>query len=192
MFFKKKKHASESRTAAETEKSAAPEPTETQNIDDILQVVETRECGRFMGETFLRKFGGQPPDRPKHFVALYSIDGTQWLPVGYVHFWQRETAFMGGGMVIEDRAFRRMPKAHRALIKMKGGVAEQLLSTAVKMLPDNDVVWGYVGDTQAERVDMRVGFEHTHIERIIAYWNKPYTAEEKIQLAEEIAQVGPF
>lgn len=211
MFFWKKKSAPKSPTVNENAQSElaaenptkdvavsaaplvpAPEPIETQDIADILQIVESRECGRFMGETFQRKFGGAPPDIPRHFIAFYSIDGVSWQPIGYVHFWQRESAFMCGGLVIEDRAFRRMPKPHRALIKATGGVAELMLGTAIAMLPDNDVVWGYVGDTRAERVDMRVGFEHTHIEKIIAYWNKSYTAEEKIQLAEEIAQVGPF
>lgn len=194
MFFKKKKTDPEPSAVNETVQNAtlASEPTDTQDVADILQVVEARECGRLMGATFRRKFGGEPPDRPKHFIALYSMDGVTWLPMGYVHFWQRESAFMGGGLVIEDRAFRRMPKPHRALIKTNGGIAELLLGTALTMLPDNDVVWGYVGDTRAERVDINVGFEHTHIERIIAYWNKSFSAEEKIQLAEEIAQVGPF
>jgi hypothetical protein len=161
-------------------------------IKDILQIVESSESERFVGNLFRRKFGGDPPEFPKHFIAMYSRDRFTWEAVGYVNFWQRHTAFMGGGLVIEDRAYRSMPKAHREIIRSCGGIAEYLLKTSLKMLPDNDVVWGYVGDTRAERVDMKVGFEHTHIDKLIAYWTKAHSAEEKIRLTDEIAAVGPF
>ncbi len=166
--------------------------TKAYQIKDILQVVETAESERFIGDLFRRKFGGDPPDFPKHFVALYSRDGITWQAVGYVNFWPRNRAFMGGGLVIEDRIYRQMPAPHRALIKSSGGIAEHLLRTSLHMLPANDVVWGYVGDTRAEKVDLRVGFVHTHIDRIIAYWTREPGAEEKLRLTEEIATVGPF
>ena len=164
----------------------------TTEIGQILRVIETVEAEQYIGELFRRKLGGDPPDYPRHFVALYSSDSAAWQAVGYVNFWQRNSAFMGGGLVIEDRAYRTMPKSHRELIKAHGGIAQILLGGSLKMLPDNDVVWGYVADTQAERVDIRVGFEHTHIEKIIAYWTKPHLAKEKHRLTEEIATVGPF
>lgn len=161
-------------------------------IGQILRVIETAEAEQYVGELFRRKFNGDPPNYPRHFVALYSSDNISWQAVGYVNFWQRESAFMGGGLVIEDRAYRAMPKSHRALIKAMGGIAEIVLGAGLKMLPENDVVWGYVSDTQAKRVDMRVGFEHTHLDKIIAYWNKPFRDEEKHRLTEEIATAGPF
>ncbi|MFT4519283.1 MAG: hypothetical protein ACI9JM_001674 [Halioglobus sp.] len=167
------------------------EPTETK-IEQVLLVIETDEAELYVGDLFRRKFGGNPPDFPKHFIALYSKDSSHWQAVGYVNFWQRESAFMCGGLVIEDRAYKAMSKSHRALIKTHGGIAEIVLGTSIKMLPDNDVVWGMVGDTQAERVDMRVGFVHTHIDQIIAYWNKPFDDAEKHHLTEEIVTVGPF
>jgi len=162
------------------------------HIEDILQIVESNESERFVGNLFRRKFGDNPPDFPKHFIAMYSRNGLTWEAVGYVNFWQRHSAFMGGGLVIEDRAFRSMPKAHREVIKSCGGIAEYLLKRSLQMLPDNDVVWGYVGDTRAEKVDLRVGFEHTHIDKLIAYWTKAHSAEEKIRLTDDVASVGPF
>jgi hypothetical protein len=164
----------------------------TDRIGDVLQIIECNESERFVGALFRRKFAVDPPNFPKHFIALYSQDGHSWVAVGYVNFWQRHRAFMGGGLVIEDRAYRAMPNAHRKLIKSFGGIAEYLLKTSLQMLPDNDVVWGYVGDTRAERVDLNVGFEHTHIEKLIAYWTKEHSAEEKIRLTDEIATVVPF
>lgn len=159
---------------------------------EILQVVETRVAEPFVGELFRRKFGGAPPDYPRHFVALYAQRPDNWQAVGYVHFWHRKNAFMGGGLVIEDRAYRRMPAAHRGLIKSRGGIAQHLLSTSIQMLPDSDVVWGYVGDSRAEKVDLSVGFVHTHIDKIMAYWKRDFSADERRQLTEEIATVGPF
>lgn len=166
--------------------------TIAREIEDVLQVIEAAESERFIGNLFRRKFGGDPPDFPKHFVALYSIDGKVWQAVGYVNFWKRQSAFMGGGLVIEDRAYRQMPKSHREIIRSDGGIAEYLLKTSLRMLPQHDVVWGYVGDSMAERVDLKVGFVRTHIDRILAYWTAEHSAEEKIRLTDEIATVGPF
>ena len=90
------------------------------------------------------------------------------------------------------KIYRRMPAAHRDLIKSMGGIAQHLLSTSIQMLPDSDVVWGYVGDARAEKVDLSVGFVHTHRDKIMAYWKRDFSADERRQLTEEIATVGPF
>lgn len=196
MLFKKKKSIKPAAALPAELKNPDEEcsgtTTEAIQIEDIVQVIETSEAERFVGALFRRKFGANPPDFPRHFVALYAQDGSTWQAVGYVNFWQRQTAFMGGGLVIEDRVYRRMPASHRSMIKSSGGIAEYLLKNSLRMLPDNDVVWGYVGDTQAEKIDLRVGFEHTHIARIMAYWTRSHSAEEKIRLVNEIAEVGPF
>ncbi|MEZ5504300.1 MAG: hypothetical protein R3E50_17190 [Halioglobus sp.] len=162
------------------------------HIEDLLQIVESAEAERFVGALFRRKFGSAPPDFPRHFLALYSPDGSTWQAVGYVNYWQRQAAFMAGGLVIEDRAYRTMPSQHRALIRSAGGIAERLMASSLRMLPANDVVWAYVGDTRSGRVLGRVGYEHTQVERIMAYWTRHCSSDEKRRLAEEITAVGPF
>lgn len=161
-------------------------------IGDLLQVVETRTAEPFVAELFQRKFGSPPPDYPRHFVVFYAAGEGAWLPAGYINFWARGRAFMGGGMVIDERVYRRMPAEHRRVIKDGGGIAETLLREAVNMLPDNDVVWGYVGDSRAEKVDLRVGFVHTHVDKVIAYWNNEFDDERRRALVDEIATLGPF
>lgn len=162
------------------------------SIGHIIQVVETSEALCFVADLFQRKFSCPPPDYPKHFVALYSIDGVNWQPVGYVNFWQRGKAYMCGGLVIDDRVYKTIPTAHRKIIRQQGGIAEKLLVDGFRMLPKCDVIWGYVGNTQARRVDLRVGFVDTHRDQVMAVWNKDFSDAEKHQLAEEISSVGPF
>jgi hypothetical protein len=196
MFFRKKSALNRAAETPARSASGGAESADTvtaaQRLEDILQIIETTESEPFVGDLFRRKFGADPPDFPRHFVALYSRDGASWQAVGYVNFWPRQAAFMGGGLVIEDRVFRLMPAPHRALIRSGGGLAEYLLKSSLGMLPVNDVVWAYVGDARAEKVDLSVGFVYTHIDKILAYWNREHSAEEKIRLADEIAAVGPF
>ena len=95
-------------------------------------------------------------------------------------------------MVMDDRLYRRIPAAHRQLIKQAGGVAECLLRDTFARLADAPAIWGYVGDRQAEAVDVRVGFRHTRHRHVMVVWNRELPeAEKEARLARVIA-LGPF
>ncbi|MEO8754159.1 MAG: hypothetical protein ABI624_15930 [Casimicrobiaceae bacterium] len=167
-------------------------PIEAASIEDILCVEETATAEFFVGDLFRRRFGGAPPDYPRHFVAFYRAGRALYWPLGYVHYTAFEDTFLCGGMVMDDRLYRRIPGAHRQLIKQAGGVAERLLQETFARLAHAPAIWGYVGDRQAEAVDVRVGFRHTHHRHVMVVWNRDLPdAEKEARLARVIA-LGPF
>ena len=78
------------------------------------------------------------------------------------------------------------------LVKSNGGFAEILLKSSFNKLKPWDIIWGYVGDKLAEKVDLRVGFKHTHRKYIMAVWGKNYSEVDKYALVEELHKIGPF
>lgn len=175
-------------TAATTDlrSSAAKE------LADFLQIVEVNDASPFVAPLFRRRFGGEPPNFPRHFVALYRNEEEQWQPLGYVHFTRYGNDYLCGGLVMDERRYRRVSEEHRQRIAQLGGVAELLLREGFNFLGDFDTIWGYVGDKQSERVILRVGFEHTEHPYIMAVWKKPFSAEVKRQKVQLIAELGAF
>lgn len=160
----------------------------------FFRVVEVVDADFLVGALFRRRFSTDSfPRSPKHFVAFYKgTDGTL-LPLGYVHFEIWEGQAMGGGLVIDERLYRRMPSGDRDLIRANGGVAEALLRASIALLPDDLIgIWGYVGDKQAEKVDLRVGFRHTGRPHLMVIWrNEPDDAGKAYWIGRAEAY-GPF
>jgi hypothetical protein len=167
-------------------------PIEAGSIEDILRVEETTTAEFFAGDLFRRRFGGAPPDYPRHFVAFYRAGRSVYWPIGYVHYTAFEDSFLCGGMVMDDRLYRRVPGAHRQLIKQVGGVAERLLRETFARLADAPAIWGYVGDRQAEAVDVRVGFRHTRHPHVMVVWKRELPDSEKEARLDRVVALGPF
>jgi hypothetical protein len=179
--------------ANDTTHRAPQEPLiEARSIGDILRVEETTSAEYFVGDLFRRKFGGDPPDYPKHFVAFYRAGRATYWPLGYVHYTSFEDTYLCGGMVMDDRLYRRAPNAHRKLIKEVGGVAEFMLRETFARLAHAPAIWGYVGDKQAEEVDARVGFRHTRHPHVMVVWNHDLPEHEKEARLERAIALGPF
>ncbi|NLD15350.1 MAG: hypothetical protein GX665_09735 [Gammaproteobacteria bacterium] len=164
------------------------------SLDEIFSVVEVSNAEFFVGALFRRRFGCDSfPETPRHFVAFFrQRDGSQ-LALGYVHFemWQQQA--LCGGLVIDERAWRHLPTAERALLRQQGGVAELMLRASFDMLPQNLMaIWGYVGDKQAEKVDLRVGFRHTGADKIMVIWRNDPGEQEKQRWLQKIIDLGPF
>jgi hypothetical protein len=167
-------------------------PIVAARIEDIVRVEEVGSAEFYAGDLFRRRFGGDPPDYPKHFVAFYRAGRTNYFPVGYIHYTSFEDSFLCGGMVIDDRLYRRIPAAHRKLIKDAGGIAEKMLRDTFAHLAHAPAIWGHVGNRQAEEVDRRVGFVRTHDPHVMVVWNRDLPeAERNARLARVIA-LGPF
>lgn len=174
------------------EAPATPVYREASSIDDIIRVEEVADAEFFIGDLFRRRFGGDPPSYPRSFVAFYKPGDFNLQPVGFVHFMAFEDSYLCGGLVIDDRRYRKMPAQHRNVIKATGGIAEKMLRVTFARLADSPAIWGYVGDHLAEKVDLRVGFRHTEDKHIMVCWNRDLPAEEKAERLARVAALGPF
>ncbi len=165
---------------------------EARAVQDILRVEETTDAEFYAGDLFRRRFGSDPPDYPKHYVALYRQGRSGYLSVGYIHYTAFEDSYLCGGMVIDDRLYRRIPAPHRRLIRDAGGIAEIMLRETFARLAHSPAIWGHVGDKQAEEVNLRVGFVHTHHPHVMVVWNADLAAEERGTRLERVIALGPF
>ncbi|MEE9412657.1 MAG: hypothetical protein V3V22_06345 [Methylococcales bacterium] len=163
-------------------------------LSEFLQVTEVDNAELFITALFQRKFHCLPPDFQRHFIAFYKPDpkSSQVIPVGYVHQTPYLDCYLCGGLVIDDRIYRTMPNKQRQIIRQTGGIAELLLLYSFSKLTDTKAIWGYVGDTKAEKVDLRVGFVHTTIKPIMVCWKQDLSQQEKDALLEQILAIGPF
>lgn len=169
-----------------------PSPVEAGSVRDIVRVEETTDAEFFAGDLFRRRFGADPPDYPRHYVAFYRHGRTSYLPVGYIHYTTFEDSFLCGGMVIDERLYRRLPPPHRKLIRDAGGIAEIMLRETFARLAHAPAIWGYVGDKQAEAVDARVGFRHTRDQHVMVVWNRDLSEEEREARLARVIALGPF
>lgn len=163
-------------------------------LSEALQLTEVDNAELFITDLFQRKFHSPPPDFQRHFVAFYKPDPelNQIIPVGYVHQTPYLDCHLCGGLVIDDRIYRTMPSEQRQVIRKAGGIAELLLLYSFSRLTDTKAIWGYVGDTKAEKVDLRVGFVHTTVKPIMVFWKQQLDQQEQDELLKQIVAIGPF
>jgi len=162
------------------------------NIDDLICVEEVVNGEFFIGHLFLRRFHHPAPDYPKHYVAHYRAAPGVLVAVGYVHHSMYEDMYLCGGMVIDDRAYRRICVEHRKIIREAGGIAEKMLRDTFAKLAHAPAIWGYVGDKQALEVDLRAGFVRTEHPHVIVKWNSELPEDEKAARLARIIALGPF
>lgn len=177
-----------------TQPPAAQQIDPERNLEEFFRVVEVSDGEFFAGPLFKRRFACDSfPNTPMHFVALYQNPSGKILTLGYVHFELWEQQAMGGGMVIDERAWRLLPAAERKLIRQQGGVAEMMLRGAIDLLPDNLIgIWGYVGDPLARKVDTRVGFQPTGAEHVMVIWRNEPCENGKETWIQRVVDYGPF
>ena len=162
-------------------------------IADLVDVVELDDAAaaREVGPLFRRLFDDDLPDFPRHFVLRY-VGGDAPVPLAYAHFTPWEGCYLGGGMAFDERAYRRLPPAHRTRIRAAGGVTEFLLRRARALLADAVALFGHVGEPRAERVDLRAGYERTAWPHVIVCWQRELPRAERDALLARVAALGPF
>ncbi len=176
----------------ESRLAAHANPVVATSIDDIIRVEEVADAEFFIGDLFRRRFGSDAPNYPRSFVAFYQPVRSRLEAAGFVHYLAHDDSYLCGGLVIDERRYRRMPLEHRMVIKAAGGIAERMLRVTFARLADALAIWGYVGDRLSEEVCLRVGFRHTEDRYILVCWNKDLPAEEKAQRLATVAALGPF
>jgi hypothetical protein len=154
--------------------------------------LEVADAEPLAGALFQRSFQASIPDFPKHFVLAASDPHGRALTLGYVHFTAAENIYLGGGMCVNTRALKWLPRSVRQQLNEQGGVAYTMLSSAVKQLDQCDAVFGYVGHQGAYRIDLAVGFEQTQYPHLIVYWKKQLEPNKQQAITEQAHQFGPF
>ncbi len=156
---------------------------------NLLEVINAEPIA---GDLFKRSFNDNIPDFPKHLVLLAIGQAGQALTLGYVHFTKHQNMYLGGGMCVNTRALRLLPKASRTELTRQGGVAYTMLSMSVDLLNDCDAVFGYVGHTGAYKIDLAVGFKQTQHQHLIVYWKNELTTAQQQATIQEAYEFGPF
>ncbi len=182
----------EAPTAGTEAPGPGSEPLSPPDIRSILRVEEVANARFFVNDLFRRRFGSEAPDYPRHFVAFHASSPGQVTALGYVHYSPFEDSWLCGGMVMDDRAYRRIPAHHRVAIKEAGGVAEFMLRETFSQLRDAPAIWGYVGDHLAEVVDLRAGFVHTGEQYLMVVWNSDLPDLDKRARIAKVKALGPF
>lgn len=171
--------------------STEPPPT----LEQIFCVLEVDDAEPLVGDLFRRRFHTPYfPDEPRHFVALATLPDGSALSLGYVHYTMWQGCALCGGLVIDDRHYRRLPTALRRTLQAAGGVAELLLRRSFDRLPaDTPAIWGHVGDRQSEKVCLRVGFERTDDQYLLAVWRDTSLDDtSKRAWVERVSAITPF
>lgn len=164
-------------------------------LDQIFAVVEVDQAEFFVGNLFRRRFHTDSfPREPRHFVAFAVLPDGSLLSLGYVHYTIWEGCALCGGLVIDDRHYRRLPSNTRQSIHRAGGVAELLLRQSFLRMPESTLaIWGHVGNKQSEAVCLRVGFQRTASDYIMVVWrDSNFSEAEKQAWIERVVALGPF
>jgi len=176
---------------------AAPAPAAGPALPNVagVDVVEVDRAGLLAGELFARRFNAhEVPNEQHHFVAIASSGDNALRVLGYVHYTMWNGCALCGGLVIDERAFRRLPERLREDIRAVGGIAELLLRTSFERLPGDTVaIWGHVGNKQSEKVCLRAGFVRTEDKYLMVVWRSAALSEaDRKQWVARAKAIGPF
>ena len=162
-------------------------------LDGFIRLEETHDVPASARALFLRKYKSEIPDFPHHVVAYYRPANGAELPICYIHFTDCGDILLGGGACVDDRLLRKMSADEREALRRVGGVYQFALTWSVKHFSNRfDAVFGYCGDTLAERVDRAAGFESTNYDRLLVYWTGDANAARRKQMIEKAQAFTPF
>jgi hypothetical protein len=164
-------------------------------VADLLLVLEVDMAELLVGDLFRRRFRTDGfPQRPRHFVGFYRSPDGALLPVGYVHHDTWNGNSLCGGLVIDERMYRRIPPVDRETIHAAGGIAEAMLRGSFALLEEGlTAIWAHVGNKQSEKVCHRVGYRRTDSEYVMVIWLRNDLSDaEKAEWVRRITAYGPF
>lgn len=161
---------------------------------DCLSVIEVDDATALAGALFMRKFGSVIPASPRHFVLLFAADAParRGATVAYIHHQRVGEIYLTGGLCVEERAYRSLPKWLFARVREEGGLATILTRESVAMLGDGAAVFGHVGEMRSRQASLRAGFADTDDDHLMVYWREPASDADKQRLVAMAASHGPF
>jgi hypothetical protein len=161
-----------------------------------LETREVDDAQPWAGALFTRCFGHDIPQYPRHFVLLYwaAPHEKEAVPevVGYAHQMPFEDIYLGGGMCVDERAYRRFPRLLYQSIRNAGGLATIVARDSIAMLGDSPAAFGHVGEPRARQADLRTGFQPTDDPHLMVFWRRPLSDSDKQRLIEKAKAYGPF
>jgi hypothetical protein len=112
--------------------------------------------------------------------------------VAYVHQTVRDDFALCGGMCVDERSYRRVPKWLFEAVREEGGFATIVTRDSVAMLGDVGAVFGHVGEPRARAADLRTGFVDTDREHLMVIWRRELPEAERRRLVDAVAAIGAF
>lgn len=177
------------------ESSLEEKVIERPTLEQCFIVLEVDDAEPVAGSVFRRRFKTDSfPENPRHYVAFAVMEDGSLLSIGYVHYTIWEGCALCGGLVVDDRHYRKLPKPLRHTLQDAGGIAELLLRQSFERLPKGTIaIWGHVGDKLSQKVCLRVGFEKTDKQFLLVVWKKEdLTQDEKETWIDRAFAITPF
>ena len=163
------------------------------NWRDVFFVEEVPDARGAANDLFKRSFGVDAPNYPRHFVLRYRPDeGGEPIVVAYVHQMPFGEVHLGGGMCVDERIYRQLPKEIFRQVRDEGGLATIVTRGSLSLLGDCVAAFGHVGEPRARQADLRTGYVETGVPHLMAYWRKPLDDAEKARLIRMVEAHGPF
>lgn len=163
---------------------------------ECLRTWEVNDARSVAGELFRRCFHHEVPNDPRHFVLVYSPPpgSAQSEPrvVAYVHQTPFENVHLCGGMCVDERFYRRLPKGLFDEVRREGGLATLVTRDSMGMLGLSPASFGHVGEPRSRAAVLRTGFVDTGLPHLMVMWLKPLPEDEKARLVRRVAAIGPF
>jgi len=161
-------------------------------LDRLIQVERVTASEPYIGDLFRRRFGSDPPNYGQHHVALYKAARASFIAIGFVHYTVFDDNCLCGGMLADDRAYRRMPVAHQAMIRDAGGIVAIMLRETFARYADMPAVWAHVGDPAVREICLRAGFLPTSDRYVMVKWNGERSEPDKAAHLARVIALGPF
>lgn len=138
---------------------------------------------------FRRAFGAEPPDFPRHFVAVHGPDAALAAYVHYTVF--EEGVFLCGGLCVDARIYRRLDAAAREALAGVGSLSRWLLDASVAALGPKRAVFAYTGDARSRRDVLALGYAAAHGKHLLVQWHHEPQAT-RARLVQRVAALGAF
>ena len=175
-------------------------------MSDRIQVFRTPEAASYAASLFSRRFRqpfpvpqdncGLPIRTPaenwRQYVAVYRPPGRAEETIGFCNWIRYGDAYLGGGLCVDETAYRRMDPDDFRYCRGRGGIAQMLIEHAAGELSDCSAWFAYVGDRKSMAVTLRSGDERTGHPYLIARWFRPLSLAEKQSMIDRIAAIGAF
>jgi hypothetical protein len=174
--------------------SAASVIARNETLRRHFRVEEVADARPIVGDLFRRSFGHDMPSYPRHFVMWYlpDADEARKQAVAYIHQLAFHEVYLAGGMCVDSRAYRALPRELFAEVRDAGGLATMVTTESYDLLGEAPAVFGHVGEPRARQADYRSGAVDTGEEHIMVFWRKPLSPEEKQRLIAMVEAKGRF
>lgn len=159
----------------------------------FLTITEVAEGPFFVNDLFRRKFGGDAPDIPRHFMAFYKDAAGALHVAGFSHMLRYNTVYLSGGSCSDGNTLKKMSAEELAIVKEQGGIWAMILRHCWSRLDGEcEAYFGHCGDPRARVVALSTGFVVTHTPVHIARWHKPLSDQRKTELLDSVIAIGLF